>query len=329
MPHDIDSMMYFGQTPWHGLGTRVDKPATAVEAIKAAGLDWEAIKVPVFAKHERGETLIPDTFAMMRSDRMVGADAAILGTVGSQYEPIQNKDAFRFFDPIVGEAAAVYHTAGSLGVGERVWILAKLPDDIKVAGQDITEKFLLLYNSHDGSGAAQVKFTPIRVVCQNTLSMALKGDSPLIKIAHTRGVSGRMDEVHQAVDFIKTTYAKIEDNFQAWAKVPVDDARLAKYIEQVFPLKETKDQNRAKKVEQFRRDVSKLFKDGKGNTAEGVKGTLWAAYNGVTEFADHRLVAGTRTQSGRVERLWFGDAAKLKESAYDAAAELADSWKKA
>lgn len=88
--------MYFGDTPWHGLGTKVDRPATAAEAITTAGLDWQAVKVQVFARHSRGETLVPDTFAMMRSDRMVGADAAILGMVGSQYEPIQNRDAFRF-----------------------------------------------------------------------------------------------------------------------------------------------------------------------------------------------------------------------------------------
>lgn len=328
MPHEIDSMMYFGQTPWHGLGVKVDKPATAEEALNAAGLDWESIKVPVFAKHQRGETLIPDTFAMMRSDRMVGADAAILGVVGSQYEPIQNRDAFRFFDPIVGEGAAVYHTAGSLGVGERVWILAKLPDDIKVSGQDITEKYLLLYNSHDGSGAAQIKFTPIRVVCQNTLSMALKGEA-LIKLAHTRGISVRMSEVHSAVQFIKTTYQKIEDEFHKMASRSVDDLRLKEYVERVFPIKDIKDPKRTKKIEQFRREAIKLFKDGKGNTEDSVKGTLWAAYNGITEFADYRLVAGTRTQSARVERLWFGDAAKVKEVAYDTAVELANSWTKA
>jgi phage/plasmid-like protein (TIGR03299 family) len=321
-------MMYYGDVPWHGLGTKVNKPATALEAIQAAGLDWEAVKLPVYAKHAHGETLVPDTFAMMRSDRMQGADAAILGIVGSQYEPIQNRDAFAFFDPIVGEGAAVYHTAGSLGQGERVWILAKLPGTITVAGQDITEKYLLLYNSHDGSGAAQVKFTPIRVVCQNTLSMALHGD-PLIRIAHTRGVSARMGEVHKAIEFIETTYKTIEDIFHRLAKILLDDARLTTYVEAVFPIKKDQEPKSKKKVEEHRREVAMLFKNGRGNTADGVKDTLWAAYNGITEFADYRMVAGARTQSGRIDRLWFGDAAKLKVTAYDKAVELADSWIKA
>jgi phage/plasmid-like protein (TIGR03299 family) len=327
MAHNIDSMMYFGETPWHGLGTELKRPATAAEAIQAAGLDWEAVKVPIFAKHPRGETLVPDTFAMMRSDRMQGADAVILGTVGNQYEPILNRDAFAFFDPIVGEDAAVYHTAGSLGKGERVWILAKLPGEIHVAGQDITEKFLLLSNAHDGSGALQIKFTPIRVVCQNTLSMALKGES-FIKIAHMRGATVRLAEVHQDIEFINTTYKRIEDEFQRLAKVLVDDSRLENYLEEVFPIKEDWEPKRTKKVEQHRQEAAALFEGGIGNAAKGVRGTLWAAYNGITEFADHRMVAGTHTQSGRVDRLWFGDAAKLKELAYEKAVEFANSWTK-
>ena len=328
MPHDIDNMMYFGETPWHGLGTKVDRPATAAEAITAAGLDWEAVKAPVFAKHGRGETLVPDTFAMMRSDRMVGADAVILGMVGSQYEPIQNRDAFRFFDPIVGEGAAVYHTAGSLGQGERVWILAKLPSEIKITDQDITEKYLLLFNSHDGSGAAQVKFTPIRVVCQNTLSIALKGES-LIKVAHTRGASTRMEEVHKAINFINTTYQALEDKMQRLACIELDEKRLAQYMDIVFPIDDVRDQKKRVKMEQQRKGAIYLYANGKGNTAKGVQGTLWAAYNGITEYADHRMVAGTRSQSGRVERLWFGDAARLKATAFDTAVELSEKWSKA
>ena len=319
--------MYFGDAPWHGLGTKVDRPATAEEAIKAAGLDWETVKVQVVAKHERGETLVPDPFAMMRSDRMVGADAAILGMVGSMYEPIQNRDAFRFFDPIVGEGAAVYHTAGSLGLGERIWILAKLPGEIKVTDQDITEKYLLLFNSHDGSGAAQIKFTPIRVVCQNTLSMALKGES-LIKVAHTRGATARMDEVHKAISFINTTYKGIEEKIQQLARIEMDEKRLGEYIDKVFPLDGVKDQKKRSKIEQQRASSVLLYAKGKGNEAKGVQATLWAAYNGITEFADHRMVAGTRSQSSRVERLWFGDAARLKATAFEAAVELSQTWLK-
>jgi len=143
--------MVVGEPAWHRLGTVLEKPATAEEAIKAAHLNWTVIKQPLFAgevEHHR----IPDHYAIVRGDDWGKKKTTVLGIVRAGYKPLQNREAFTFFDPIVGKNAAIYHTAGALGDGERVWIQAKLPDEIRVIGDDITHKYLLLSNSHDGKG---------------------------------------------------------------------------------------------------------------------------------------------------------------------------------
>jgi len=157
-------MMYVGEKPWHGLGTRLENAATSAEAIKAAGLDWNVTKQPLFLE---GGMQLERALATVREDT-----GAVLGVVGKVYQPLQNKDAFSFFDAVVGIKEAMYHTAGALGKGECVWILAKLPGVVRVVGDDITEKYLLLTNRHDGWGSATVMFTPIRVVCQSAIRSA-------------------------------------------------------------------------------------------------------------------------------------------------------------
>ena len=187
MSHDLNmnngkaSMFYVGETPWHKLGTKLENPATAYEAIDAAGLNYTVIKNPIVTVLRSNKIkTIANHFATVRTDT-----EEILGVVGSRYEVIQNRNAFSFFDALIGSDEAIYHTAGALGKGERIWILAKLPDYIRVGKDDVVEKFLLLTNSHDGSSFACAKLTPIRVVCSNTLSAALDGSEQEVRIRHT------------------------------------------------------------------------------------------------------------------------------------------------
>ena len=159
------ALAYFGETPWHGLGTKLDEPATAAEAIAAAGLDYEVGLKPVITTDG---IPVPQRKAVVRSDT-----DDVIGVVGNNYVPIQNRQCFGFLDAVVAEGRLLYHTAGALGQGERVWLLAKLPSEIRVKNSDdLVNKFLLLSNTHDGSSALRVFFTPIRVVCQNTLNLA-------------------------------------------------------------------------------------------------------------------------------------------------------------
>jgi len=155
MPAEIDTMMYVNEVPWHRLGKRLENPATATEAIDAAGLGWDVQLQPLYTGPDRA-VKVKDRFAVCRIDRLDHADGGQLGIVGRDYTPLQNREAFNFLDPLVGENAAIYHTAGSLRDGRRVWMLAKLPGEIRVIGDDIAEKYLLLSNSHDGGSSVRI-----------------------------------------------------------------------------------------------------------------------------------------------------------------------------
>lgn len=239
--------------------------------------------------------------------------------VGKDYTPVQNREAFEFFDPIVGENAAVYHTAGALGEGERVWVLAKLPGDIRVVGDDIAHKYLLLSNSHDGNSAVQIKFTPIRVVCQNTLTMALR-EGPALRIPHTRDVRERLRVAANLLNAIKVRFNEIEGVFGNMAKAQMDEGRLEKYFQGVFP-----DPRRGSDDERYERALAQAQRDragagcraeiGKGMDLPGVRGTLWAAYNGVSEYIDYDRY-GKSTPAQQVNAIWFGDGYSAKARAY-------------
>src|SRR5207249_4487904 len=142
--------------------------------------------------------------------------------------------AFRFFDPIVGQDAAIYHTAGALGLGERVWILAKLPGHIRVVKDDISEKYLLLSNSHDGKSSVQIKFTPVRVVCQNTLAIALS-DGAVCRVVHCSDVHSKLEQAYQMLGLINERFDEMEETFQAMSRVKMDKERLAEYLSTVYP----------------------------------------------------------------------------------------------
>lgn len=316
MPHNLNvtngapSMMYVGETPWHRLGTRLDKPATSEEAIRAAGLDFTVEK---FHLETSPDNLpVGSHFATVRTDTM-----EVLGVVGSRYEPIQNKDAFTTFDALVGEGEAIYHTAGALGKGERIWLLAKLPDYIRVNGNDIVEKFLLLVNSHDGSGAVRVRLTPIRVVCENTLSLALSGAEQEVHIRHTLNAKEKLKEAHEILGLTNKLYEQLDAIFNRMSETKVEHPTLTEYVKTVFPEdSESKDRSWVRKVHDT---VFELAESGKG--AETARGTVWGAYNAVTEFVDHyRHTRGD--ENHRLKSVWFGSGERIKRNAFRIATAL-------
>ncbi len=320
------AMMYVGQVPWHGLGTALKSPATAAEAIRAASLDWQVVKSPLYFEHGKAKHPVHHRFAMVRDDLLkLAGPPPVLGIVGAEYKPLQNREAFEWFDPIVGEGAAIYHTAGALGGGERVWILAKLPDDIRVVGDDIAHKYLLLSNSHDGSSSVQVKFTPVRVVCQNTLTMALNQGQG-VRIPHTRNLKDRLVAARAALGIIHRRFEGITTDFKSLAGIQLNQDRLGLYLSKVFPMPADPEDIKGRSRAQLAREKSAhLFREGVGNTKPPVLGTLWAAYNGVTEYVDHAMKYGDAER--RLNAIWFGGGYLTKARAFRLAMENAADWK--
>lgn len=317
------SMMFVGDTPWHELGTKLDSLATSKEAIRAAHLDWQVEKYPLFYETPLGKRNVDGQFVLMRKDLWEKGHGSYFGIVSKGYQPLQNEIAFEFFDSLVGSNAAVYDTAGALGKGERVWILAKLPDIIRVAGDDICEQYLLLSNSHDGKSSVQMKFTPIRVVCQNTLTMALE-QGVTYRVPHKGKVLEKLNKSELA-DFIRNRFAQIEHGFQQLAEIPMTRKKVDEYLQLVFP-----DPSDPTNLKGFSRALSnrqtgkRYFETGHGNQEKGVAGTLWAAYNGITEMVDYG--EPTRDLDRHLNSIWFGDGYSLKVRAYRIALDNIKSW---
>src|SRR5690606_14818 len=228
------------QKAWHGLGQIVEQYPTSEEAIKYAGLDYEVVKSPLFTKGSgiietangmeigSNELEVPNYFANIRSD-----NNAVLGVVGKDYHIVQNREAFNFFDAIVGGGEGIlYETAGALGNGERIFITAKLPDYIRVGnGDDVTEKYIFLTTSHDGSGSITAAFTPIRIVCQNTLNVSLRNMTNVVRIKHTSGAKQRIENAHKIMGLANTLSNQLEGIFNEWTKVKVTDREVRKLIQ--------------------------------------------------------------------------------------------------
>ena len=305
------SMFYVGEVPWHQLGTLLDNPATSQEAIEAAGLDFDVELKPIHTYVDFEEKPIPNKYATVRSDTN-----DVLGVVGARYQPIQNREAFTFFDALVGEDEAIYHTAGVLGKGERIWILAKLPDHIKVGKKDIVDKYLLLTNSHDGSSVVRAKLTPIRVVCNNTLSVALTGTEQEVRIRHTASAVDKLEEAHKLLGLTNNLYEQLDGIFNKMALRKISEKQLMDYVKTLVPENpEAKHQTRN---ENIRNSILDLHETGLG--AELARGSAWSAYNALVEYVDH--VQGSKNPDKHLKSIWFGGGERLKLQAFKLAQKL-------
>lgn len=294
-------------SPWHNQGVELHYPKTARDAIKMAGLDYTVVKKP-FIDLKTG--LNPDKYATVRTDT-----EDVLGFVNKRYRPIQNSDAFTFFDPLVAEHEAFYETAGALGQGERIWILAKLPGSIEVHGKDIVNKYLLLTNSHEGRAHVRVKITPIRAVCNNTLTSALQGAGE-VAIMHTSNAVRNLEQAFTILALSKALYEQLDVMFNHMASKKITQRQLREYVQALVP--DNEEARNTARTEKIRNSVLELHESGRG--AYLARGTVWGAFNSVTEYTDHMMLSSD--PSMRLNSIWFGRGEQLKSKAFRLAERL-------
>ena len=309
-----DGMMYTGATPWHGLGVKLDNPATAAEAIAAASLDWNVIKKPVYVRNIHGGfEEVPGKAAIVREDTQ-----QVFTIMGEGYEPLQNWDSSGLLDGTVGAGEAIYHTAGSLFGGRKIFLLVKLPEDIKVIPGDVVQPYILLSNSHDGSQAVRMQLTPIRVVCANTLSAALRGGGGFYA-KHTKNVMQRANEAREVLGLAHAYFEMFAKQVDQLVNTRMTVIEVQDYLQQVYRFQADKtyaDQDH-RIVKSYETTLDLL--NHPTNTVGGIAGTKWAALNAVSYYVDHErpVRGGEYRDDRRLDASWFGNGAELRQRAYD------------
>lgn len=299
------------QVPWNGIATEFKDVATAEEALATAGLNFTTTKIEV---KSLGQTL-HEKYAMWRTDKLANPKG-YLGMVGKGYHPIQNVDAMSFFDNIVAKDEAIYHSAGLIGNGERVWLLAKLPGRMKINNKDLIDKYVLIINSHNGLSSLLVKFTTVRLVCNNSLNIAINDKSQReVRIKHRSSADEKIKNAHKIMGIAQDAFHSWETKIKKLAKINISGKELHKYFDKVLDIQKSK--KISTKLIHRKELLDKLFKEGAGADISG--GTVWGALNAVTEYNDHFK----NYKNGKnVHGIWFGSGDRMKIRAERVAEEM-------
>lgn len=296
----------------NGLAKDVTGAMTAEEVITGAGLDWTVSKRPVLFQGA-AQKVMDGKYVVARDDNDGG-----LGVVGDNYRPLQNREAFSFFDAVVQEKMAIYRAAGAFEGGRKTWILAQIPGDLRVKTDEM-QSFVLLRNSHDGSSAVRLSSIVYRVVCSNVMVALDEGASFVFR--HTRNMGEKVAQAREAVGIlnwsVETLLAQANVLANKKATTKLVNALLASIGKELIFEDGGKVNDRR---EDERHEIMRLMESGAGNDAPGVKGTMWAAVNGITEWVDH--VWKRRSEENRAMSNWFGDGARMKAVAMGTAARL-------
>lgn len=317
MAHQVETMAYAGEVPWHGLGVPVSDDLTPQQIQTKAGLDWEVEKRDVFVKTDNGiDVRIPGKKALTRS-----SDDRVFDIVGDDWNPIQNDEAFAFFNEYIAAGDMTMETAGALNDGRRVFALAKVKDSFTILSGDRVDSYLLFSNPHEYGRAIDIRFTPIRVVCNNTLTFSLQSASKnFVKLNHRTLFDA--DLVKQQMGLASEKFAMYKDmaEFLSTRKFTVEN--LIKYYNDVFPHTYAKGKlKEIKSKEDLSLNAKTAFEVLETQPgAQYGEGTWWSALNSVTYMTDHTM--GRNAQS-RLTSAWFGQNGRRKVRAVNKAVEYA------
>ena len=270
-----ETMYSTREKPWHGLGVVVKEAPTSEEALRLAGLDWNVVQEPIYTPFREK---IEGFKANVRD-----SDRKVLGVVSDRYKVIQNVEAFSFTDELLGQGVR-YETAGSLSGGKRVWLLARLPREYIIAGERISP-YLVFSNTHDGSGSVKVAVTPVRVVCNNTLNLALETAQRSFSMVHTGNISDKITEARDTLFKAESYMDRLGAEFEQLHQQKVTDAEVQKYIELLIPMESNATRTQEKNVNRLREDLATRYYD--APDLQKVGKNAYRFINAVSDFATH------------------------------------------
>ena len=275
MAANVETMFSVRKKPWHGLGTIVMDALSSKDALKMAGLDWNVVQEPIYTDYNE---VIAGYKANVRD-----FDRKVLGVVTDRYKIIQNHEAFAFTDTLLGSGVR-YETAGSLQEGKRVWILARLPREYIISGERISP-YLVFSNTHDGSGAVKVALTPVRVVCNNTLNLALQTAKRSWSMIHTGNIMDKIQEAEDTLFMAEEYMDRLGKEFEQLRKQKISDSQVKEYIELLLPMEKEATSVQSKNIHQLREDLQHRYYD--APALKDIGNNAYRFINAVSDFATH------------------------------------------
>lgn len=319
MAHLVETMAYAGEVPWHGLGKPVHHDLTPEQMMVEAGVNWEVKLIPAFAMFE-GRKIPVNNSALVRVSDDPAKNGTVLDVVGEKWNPTQNSEAFDFFHEYVMAGDMEMHTAGSLKDGQIVWALAKVKDSFTINRKDRVDSYLLFTNPHMYGKSIDIRFTPIRVVCNNTLTLSLSQKAEkVVKVSHR----GKFDaaEVKETLGIAHKKLGDYKEMAQFLAGKDYSAENVMNYFKSLFPIVTSGKQEESRKsISKTANTLIDILETQPG--AEMAPGSWWNAFNAVTFYADH---LASKTNDTRLYNSWYGNMKGLKQDALEKAVEMANA----